>query len=210
MEKPVLILGTGPIGRSALNIFKSNGVLVFGFLEEGFKASYEIEEIPVLGNLEKEDVLKEIGKSAEVFIAEDENTVRRKLIDGLKEDKKVMPVNAIHDSAIVPESVDLGHGNLFDAGLVIGAGSKVGSGVILNANVTVGAETKIGDLVQIGLGSNIGSAVEIADEVFIGSGVTVVSGIKLGKRARIGAGSVVVEDVAKGQTMFGNPAKKMG
>ena len=210
MDKPILILGTGTTGRTALNIFKSNEVLVFAFLEEGFKSAYEIDEIPVMGNLEEEDVLKEIGKSAEVFIAADENSVRGKLTQLIKEDKKVMPVNAIHGSAIIADSAELGYGNLLDAGLVIGAGCKIGSGTILNANVTVGAETVIEDMAQLGYGANIGASVTIEEEVFIGSGVTIVSGVKIGKGARIGAGSVVVENVAKGDTLFGNPAKKVG
>ncbi len=64
MEKPVIIFGTGAIGRTALEIFKSNGVLVFGFLDEHYSDKVEdIEEIPILGDFTKDVVINEVGKS---------------------------------------------------------------------------------------------------------------------------------------------------
>ena len=210
MDKPVIIFGTGAIGRTALEIFKSNGVLVFGFLEEHTsKNTVEIDGIPVLGDYSNEEVIKEVGKSAEAFIAEDENKVREKLSLMLKEDKKVMPVNAIHSSARIPESAALGHGNLLDAGVVMGAASSMGNLCLVQAGALIGAQSKLGDLVQIGQGCNIGSDVTIGNDVFIGAGVTVVGGITIAKGARVGAGSVVIENIGAGETVFGNPAKKV-
>lgn len=211
MDKPVIIFGSGAIGRTALEIFKSNGVLVFGFLEEKYTGKEEdIDEIPVLGDYSSEEVLKEVGKSAEAFIAADENKVREKISLSLKEDKKVMPVNAIHANAIIPESAGIGHGNLLDAGVILGAATQIGNLCLLQAGAKIGALANIGDLVQIGQGCNIGNDVSIADNVFIGSGATLVSGITIGKGARIGAGSVIIENVAAGETVFGNPGKKVG
>lgn len=211
MEKPVVIFGSGALGRTALEIFKSNGVLVFGFLQEHVTESdQDIEEIPVLGDFSKDDVIGEIGKSAEAFIAVDENKLRGKLSMMLKEDKKVMPVNAVHAAALLPESAAIGHGNLIDAGVILGASSSIGNLCLLQAGSIIGPLTKISDMVQIGQGCTIGSEVTIAKDVFIGSGVTIVSGITIGKGARIGAGSVVIENIGPGQTVFGNPAKSVG
>lgn len=211
MDKPIIILGAGTLGRSALEIFKSNDVIVYGFLDDNKKLKgKEIEDVAVLGSTEERSILNEIGKSAEVFIAIDENTVRKKLADFLKKDRKVMPVNAIHKSLIIADSAQLGHGNLISAGTIIRPAASVGNHCILHSRTTIDTGANIGNLVQIGVGSNINSGVEVEDDVFIGSGVTVVSGVKIGEGARIGAGSVVVENVASGDTVFGNPAKKVG
>jgi sugar O-acyltransferase (sialic acid O-acetyltransferase NeuD family) len=211
MDKPIIILGAGSPGRSALEIFKSNGVLVYGFLDDNKGlVGKEIEDISVLGTTEDEVILEEIGKSAEAFIAIDENPVRKRLADYLLKKRGVMPVNAIHKSLIIAGSAELGHGNLISAGCVIGPSASMGNHCILNIRSAVDTGVKIGNLVQIGAGSIINSRVVIEDEVFIGSGVTVVSGVNIGKGARIGAGSVVVDNVKSGETVFGNPAAKVG
>ena len=49
----------------------------------------------------------------------------------------------------------------------------------------------------------------IEKKAFIGTGVVIVAGITIGAGARIGAGSVVIADVAKKETVFGNPAAKI-
>ena len=211
MDKPVIIFGAGAVGKSALEIFKSNGVIVYGFLDDSKELqNQEIDAVPILGTLDDAGILQEVGKSAEAFIAVDENSIRRKLSKSLKKDRNVIPVNAIHKSALVAESVELGHGNLIDAGVILGSSVLVGSLCLLRLGTSIDSEAKIGDLVQVGVGCNINAEVQIEDEVFIGAGVTIVSGITIGKGARIGAGSVVVENIEAGATVFGNPAKTIG
>jgi acetyltransferase-like isoleucine patch superfamily enzyme len=68
----------------------------------------------------------------------------------------------------------------------------------------------VGDFVQIGAGTILGAGTEVEEDAFIGAGVTVVGGITIGKGARVGAGSVVVAPVKAGETVFGNPAQKIG
>jgi sugar O-acyltransferase (sialic acid O-acetyltransferase NeuD family) len=167
----------------------------------------EIDNVSVLGITDDDGFLKLIGKKCEAFVASDNNKVRKALVKMLQEVRHVQPVNAIHKSAIVPESAFVGHGNLIDAGVIIGPASKVSSHCILQPGVIVGAEASLGDFVQVGAGSCINSGVIIEDEVFIGSGVTIVSGVQIGKGARVGAGSVVIASVKAGETVFGNPAQ---
>ena len=207
----MVILGAGALGKSALEIFKGNDVIVFGFLDDS-KAleNQEIDNVPVLGKLYEESIIGEIGKSAEAFIAIDENTVRKKLTKNLKKDREAVPVNAIHYTSLIPESVELGFGNLIDAGVILGADSKIGSNCLIKAGARIDVGAQLGDFVQVGVGSNINAEVTVEDEVFIGSGVTIVASAVIGKGARIGAGSVVVENVEAGSTVFGNPAKSIG
>ncbi|RLD22988.1 MAG: acetyltransferase [Bacteroidetes bacterium] len=208
MNKPIIILGAGSIGKSAMEAFASNEVIVYGFLDDdALLEGKEIGDVEVMGKLDDQTYLSVIGNECEAFVAMEEIEVRRNLVQMLVEDRKVMPVNAIHDSAILATSAEIGHGNFIGAGVIIGSYSELKNHLIINPAAVINHEVKLGNYVQIGAGSVINSGVEIEDEVFVGSGVTIVSGIKIGSGARIGAGSVVIKKVDEGQTVFGNPAE---
>lgn len=208
MENPVIIFGANALGRAAREIFETNEVVVYGFLDDNKKLhNTPIDEITVLGDTDNDGFLKLIGKKCEAFVAVDDNKLRKSIVKMLQEVRHVQPVNAIHSKATVSEKAIIGHGNFIDANAYLAPGSAIGSHCLIHAKAFVGVEVTAGDFVQIGAGSNINPGVKIEDEVFIGSGVTIVSGITIGKGARIGAGSVVVAPVKAGETVFGNPAK---
>ena len=208
MNKPIIILGAGSIGKSAMEAFLSNEVLVYGFLDDDSSLQgKEIGEVEVLGKLDDQTYLSVIGSDCEAFIAMEEIEIRRNLVQMLIDERKVMPVNAIHDSAILASSAQIGHGNYIGAGVIVGSYAELGSHLIINPGAIINHDVKLGNYTQVGAGSVINSGAQIEEEVFIGSGVTLVSGIKVGSGARIGAGSVVIKNVDEGQTVFGNPAE---
>jgi sugar O-acyltransferase (sialic acid O-acetyltransferase NeuD family) len=210
MENPVIIFGANHLGRAAKEIFESNQVVVYGFLDDDKKLhKTEIDSVVVLGATDDDGFLKLIGKKCEAFVAADDNKLRKNLVKMIQDVRHMQPVNAIHGQSIISKSSEMGHGNFVDIGVSIAPGAKVGSHCLINAKAMIGVEATLGDFVQVGSGSLINSGVKIGDEVFIGSGVTIVSGITIGKGARIGAGSVVVAAVNAGETVFGNPAQKI-
>lgn len=210
MQRPVIIFGAKGMGKVALEIFKSNDVIVYGFLDDDpNNYGKEIDFVSVLGNTEDESFLRLLGEDCQAFIASDDNKLKKYLIKVLREDYKITPNNAVHSQAVVAYSALLGYGNLIDAGAVIGPEVKIGDHCIVRANANIDFESEIGNFVQIGNGSIVNSNVLIEDNVFVGSGVNIVSGLKISKNARIGAGSVVVEDVKEGTTVFGIPAKEI-
>lgn len=207
MEKPVIILGAKGIAQAALEIFNSNHIVVYGFLDEDKKLhGQEINVIPILGHTEDEGFLKLIGKKCEAFVAVDDNKYRHFLVKLLNDNRKVQPINAIHGSAIIASDATIGHGNFINARVNIGSGTKVGNHGIFHSGAIIDHKSELGDFVQIGAGALINSNVTIGDSAFIGSGAILVSGISIGKNARVGAGSVVISDVKDGETLFGNPA----
>lgn len=211
MENPVIIFGANHLGRAAKDIFESNEVVVYGFLDDNKTLhNKEIDHAVVLGDTDNDGFLKLIGKKCEAFVAVDDNKLRKSLVKMIQEVRHMQPVNAIHKQASVSAKAEIGHGNLIDINVTIAPGAKIGSHCLLHAKAMIGVEAVIGDFVQVGSGSLINSGVTLEDEVFIGSGVTIVSGVTVGKGARIGAGSVVIAPVAAGETVFGNPAKKVG
>jgi len=126
MTNPVVIFGAGNLGRIALDIFSSNEVLIYGFLDEDKKKhNTEISEVLVLGDPADDGFLKIIGNKTEAFVALENKTHKEKVVKMLLERRKTMPVNAIHGKAIVSEDAVLGHGILIAAGAVINQGSKI-------------------------------------------------------------------------------------
>jgi len=211
MENPVMILGAGGLGAVALDIFQSNSVIVYGFLDDNTKLhGTDISGISVMGSTDDEGFTKLIGKKCEAFVAVDDTKYRKNLVEMLNEVRHVMPVNAIHQTAYTAPSAAIGHGNLIGPGVVINTNARIGSHLIVHARAVIDYQAEIADFVQIGTGCNIGAGVKIEEGAFIGSGVTIVAGITIGKNARVGAGSIVVETVAARATVFGNPAKPVG
>lgn len=210
MDNPVMIFGANELGRAALEIFESNDIIVYGFLDDDEKLHGEsLGELSILGRTDDDGFLKLIGKKCEAFLAVDDRELRKGLVDLIKERRKMMPVNAIHSNTEVAPSAYIGHGEFINSGVVIGANAKIGDHCMIHTNATIDYSAKLGDLVQVGAGSVIGSEVQVEENVFIGSGVTIVPGVKIGKNARIGAGSVVIADVGEDDTVFGNPAAKV-
>jgi sugar O-acyltransferase (sialic acid O-acetyltransferase NeuD family) len=210
MENPVLILGAGDLGMQALDIFRRNQVLVYGFLDDKKElAGKEFGDVSVLGAVDDTGYTGIIGSKCEAFIAMGERSVRERMVEMLVEENKVMPVNAIHDTAVISDMAAIGHGNLVAARTVIGPNSQVGNHCILQTGAIVDTSVSVGDYVTIGAGALINDRVTIQDGAFIGSGVVIVAGVEIGKNARIGAGSVVVSSVPAKSTYFGNPAQKV-
>ena len=208
MSNPVMIIGVASIGKVAMEIFQSNKVLIYGFLDDNKKLhGTTIDDITVLGKTDEKKYLSILGDKCDVFVAIDDNLLKAGITKNLVKNHGVMPVNAIHKSAIISKTAIIHHGNLINHNTILGAFSEIGNHCILNSGVIIDHEVKLGDYVQIGSGSIISAGVEIGDGAFIGSGVTIVSGVKIGKGARVGAGSVVISDVKDRQTVFGNPAK---
>ena len=208
---PVIIFGAKGLGKTALEIFKHQGIVVYGFLDDDTSLqSQEIDFVSVLGKTDDQRFLKLIGQKCDAFVASDENVYRESLAKMLIEKRKVMPINAVHPTAFIASSASIGHGNLVNMGAMLGADSHIRNLCILHSGAIVEHEVKLGNFIQIGANSTINAGVEIGTGAFIGSGVTIVAGIKIGKNARVGAGSVVIENVGDGVTVFGNPAQKVG
>ena len=207
MDKPVIIFGAKGIARPALEIFNSNDVVVFGFLDEDAQLhGTEINVVTVLGHPEDDGFLKLIGQKCEAFVAIDDNKYRQFLVKLLNDKRKTQPINAIHKEAYVSTDAIIGHGNFINAKVNIGTGVTIGSHGIFHSGATIDHQAELEDFVQVGAGTIINSGVKIEKGAFIGSGAVIISGVTIGKNARVGAGSIVISDVAAEDTVFGNPA----
>lgn len=207
MQNPVIILGAQKLGTTALDIFNSNNVMVYCFLDDSDKLQQqEVNNVAVMSSTEDPEFLKLIGGKCDVFVAADDAAARKGLIKMLKSEYKVAPVNAIHRFSSVSEHAWLGHGIMVGAGAIVSNNARVEDNVLIHARALVDTKAEIGQGAEIGAGAIINADATIEEGAFIGSGAVVVSGVKVGKNARVGAGSVVIADVPAKATVFGNPA----
>lgn len=205
-----MIFGAGNLGLTALDLFQRNNVVVYGLLDDD-KALHgsEFGDVSVLGDTDDDGYLKLIGQKCEAFVAIADARVRKRLVKMLNERRKVQPVNAIHDTAVVSVMATLGHGNLVAARVVVNPYAEIGQHCIIQSGSLIDSRAKVADYVHIGSGCLINSNAIVEEGAFVGTGATIIAGVTIGKNARIGAGSVVVENVEAGATVFGNPAKKI-
>ncbi len=210
MQNPVIILGAQKLGTAALDIFNSNSVVVYCFLDDDKQLQQqEVNNIAVMSSTEDGEFLKLVGKKCDVFVAADDAASRKGLIKMLKDEYKVVPVNAIHRFSSVSEFAWLGHGNMIAAGAIVNNNAKVGNYNVIHSNAVVDTFAELADHVQVGAGAVINSEVKVEEGAFIGTGAVIVSGVKIGKNARVGAGAVVIADVPAKATVFGNPAAQV-
>ncbi len=207
---PVIIIGVNPFGLEVAHIFQKNDVVVYGFLDDDpKKKDTSIGEIPVLGTADDESYFKLIGKNCGVFVALENPTERKKMIELILEEREIKPVNAIHPTANIADVKSLAYGVFIGSGAQILPETKLGDHVIIGSGAIIETGAQIADYTSIGAGSVIGKEAIIENNAYVGIHSTIVGSVKVGKGATVGAGSVVIENVSASKRVFGNPAKAL-
>ena len=116
-------------------------------------------------------------------------------------------VSAIHPTAVISSSAQIGVGPTIMAGAVVNASAVIGANVIVNTGAIVEHDCRIGDHTHIATGARLAGGVQVGPCAHIGIGAVVRQEIRIGREAIVGAGAVVVRDVPDGTTVFGVPAK---
>ena len=87
---PVIIFGAKETGLMALEIFESNQVVVYCFLDDDKKTHQtEYSSVMVLGGTDDETYLKLLGKKCDAFVAIENFKERKFLAEMLEEDYKL-------------------------------------------------------------------------------------------------------------------------
>lgn len=142
------------------------------------------------------------------FVGIGDNNIRSQVANRIiKKNGKF--TNIIHPSSSVSNSVTLGKGIFMSANVVVNALVNIGNQCILNTGCIVEHECTIGSTVHIGPGAVLAGNVTVGDYTFIGANTVVKQGVKIGNNVVIGAGTVVIRDIADGETVAGNPARRI-
>jgi len=164
----------------------------------------EFSSVPVIGGSDLLGSDQLAGMRALISIGE--NNSRRSVFKSVRSTGYDL-LNAIHPSAIIAESVQLGVGIVVVAGGIINPGTSIGDNTIINTAATVDHDCMVGSHVHIAPGCHVCGHVQIGDGALIGAGSTIVPMIKIGDGAVIGAGATVTRDVEAGETVVGTPAE---
>ena len=201
----MVLIGYSGHAFVAYGILKTAGNEATAYCDSEEK-SYNPYHIPYLGKETSEVGLKEIRRSG-FFISIGDALLRKKVYDNLVM-LNLYPLNAIHTSAIIDESVDLsGKGILIAAGALINPLSKIGNGVVCNTGCIIEHECIVQDFVQVAPGAVLCGNVQVGCGSFIGAGAVIRQGITIGENVTIGAGAVVIRNIGDNETVVGNPSR---
>jgi sugar O-acyltransferase (sialic acid O-acetyltransferase NeuD family) len=115
--------------------------------------------------------------------------------------------SAVHTSAIISRSAQIGTGTMILHGAVVQASTVIGNHVIINTRAQADHDCRIGDFVHVGPGAILCGSVTLERLVLVGAGSVVMPGIHIGEGAEVGAGAVVTKTVPARAIVVGCPAE---
>ena len=189
------LYGASGHGKVVYDIVKACGVEVIAFIDKSPKTEF-------LGvKVMDEQSFQSAGEK--VIISIGDNKTRRILAQKLKASFG----KAIHPSAIVASSVQIGSGTVVMHGAIIQADTIIGEHVIINTGSTIDHDCSLGDFVHVGPGANLCGNIQVGECTLIGAGSTVTPGRKIGSNCIVGAGTVIINDIPDGAVVVGNPGR---
>ncbi len=201
----MILIGYSGHAFVVYGILNSAGKKIIGYCDKEEK-QFNPFSLSYFGTETSERALQAL-KQNNFFIAVGDNAVRKKIYDQLAQND-LLPVNAIHSSAVIDPSAAIAmHGVMIAANASINPLAKIGAGAICNTGCIIEHECKVGDFAHIGPGAVLCGNVKVGNGTFIGANAVIKQGVIVGKNAMIGAGAVVVRDVPDDITVVGVPAK---
>jgi UDP-perosamine 4-acetyltransferase len=206
----VVIVGAGGHGKVVLEILQAQGKhRVVGFLDaDQAVVGTVIHGVPVLGPVNHIGRLRQ-QKIKAAIVAIGDNRVRVSYA-GLLLENGLELLTAIHPSAVISLSAQIGRNVVIAPGVVVAAAAKVGDSAILNTSCVIDHECEVGIGSHIAPGAVLAGRVRVGDGAFIGLGARVIPCLTVGSGATVGAGAVVIRDVPAGATAVGVPARVLG
>lgn len=193
----IQLYGASGHGKVVAEILRSNGIDELCFLDDSIKSETSLLSIPILPS-------SEFDPNKILILTIGANLTRRILA------KKLHMANfgnAIHPSAIISKSAEIGRGTVIMPNSVVNSSSFIGNHVIINTAANIDHDCIIEDYAHICPNSALAGNVTVGEGTQIGIGSQVIQGVKIGKWCTIGAGSVIIKDVPDYATVVGNPAR---
>ena len=194
MIKPVVVIGTGGLGREVLEVLKKSlhhKQKILGFIDDNQELhGVMVNDYPVLGGCEW---FKDNPETLAVCGIGDNRT--RMKVTKRVEDMGIEFTNAVHPNADIGDVVKIGKGVVITSGVTITCNIDIGNHVYLNLDCTVGHDCILEDYVNICPGVHLSGNCTLQKGCHIYTGAILFPGVTIGKWAEIGAGAVVREDV---------------
>ncbi len=201
----MIIIGYSGHAFVVYAILSAAGKKVIGYCDESIKEKNPFN-LSYFGSETSETAISKLS-SHSFFISIGNNKIRSKVYYDLHK-KGLLPVNAVHPSAIIDTTVKIqSNGTMIAAGVIINPLVTIGNGVICNTGCVIEHECVVEDFAHIGPGAILCGNVHVGQYTFIGAGAVVKQGIKIGSNVIVGAGAVVVKNINDGVVVKGCPAR---
>lgn len=207
MREGVVIIGGGGHAKVVIESLRAAGETVAAIVDAD-PTPRAVLGVPVIGDDLALADLRGQGLS-KLFVAIGDNRLREKLGRKAREQGFVL-VNAIHPSAVISPSAQLGEGVAVMAGVAINADSRIGDLAIINTGAVVDHDCVLGAACHLGPASALAGGVTLGERAFLGVGARAIPGVRVGADTIVGAGGVVVRDLPDAVLAIGVPAKTKG
>lgn len=152
-------------------------------------------------------------ENKKILIAIANSKIREAISDKIKKDHiELWSVFSSH--SIIMDNVEIDQGCAISPFVTVGSNVKIGINFHANLYSYIEHDCVIGNYVTFAPGVKCNGNVHIDDHAYIGAGAIIKQGtpnkpLKIGKGAVIGMGAIVTKDIPAGETVVGNPAKKL-
>ena len=208
----VIIIGAGDHGRGTLEILReasgrNGGPDVLGFLDDApLMRRAIVGGLPVLGGLDW--ILAQHRPDIGYVIGIADTRVKQRIAQRLS-DCPLTFVSAVHPSVITASGVRIAPGAIINAGVAIAYDAVIEEHTTVNLHATIGHDCVLGRFSTVAPGANIAGKVRLGEGCEVGVNATVGKGLDIGDWSSVGPGAVVIRNVAAGQYVFGNPARRV-
>ena len=186
------LFGASGHARVIRDIIEASGDKVTAFIDDDLNLN-EKDGLPVLHNA--------TGCSP-VIVAIGDSKIRYKVVKRLEALGCSFGV-AIHPSAVVSPSAEIGKGTVIMPGVIVNAYSKIGKHCVINTGAQVDHECVIENFVDICPSTTLCGNVHVGDGSNVCAGSIVTQGVKIGRWSIVGSGSLCRHDIDDGVVMVG-------
>lgn len=208
--KHLIILGAGGMGRQVLSFAKScdgygKEYDIKGFLDDNLNAMDGFPDYPpVLGTVDGYQIVAD-----DVFFNSIGDIKAKKLCIQKILDKGGDFITLIHPTAQVSPDTKIGKGCMLGSYVGVGVETTIGDFCLIQSKATIGHDVHIADYARIDCNVVLIAGVNVGNDVCIHTSSVINHDVSLGDGSTVGAMSFVIRNVKAGQTVFGNPAKKI-
>ncbi|MCE9556550.1 MAG: NeuD/PglB/VioB family sugar acetyltransferase [Planctomycetes bacterium] len=196
----VVVLGAGGHAKVVIATLQAAGQTVLAAYDDDPRQwGKSLLGVPIRGSL----ALAKSEGARNAIIGIGDNEIRRRI--SVRFDCNW--VAAIHPSAVVHSTVELGPGSLVCAGVVIQPDAQIGEHAIVNTSATVDHDCVLEPYTSIGPGAHLAGNVSVGHGTAIGIGACVIPGVAIGEETIVGAGTVVIADLPANVVAVGSPAR---